>query len=263
MSLSLKDIVFVPSVQHTGTWFTIEFLQNFFPRTRELTFLLEPYDMKPSDANMLYQYVYTQPLDEPTITHVHLPIIKDLAHEVNFHGTWFEQTWIMNLATRRSLQVQTLLLFCNFFKTVIPVRDPLAAILTREARAPQFRHFFIVDGFVALATEFAKHPNVKFLPIDLPMSVEERAALLRDVAQHCGIDPNIHLPLLYKLASEWAAKNQTPGNKFKEPYEQRDLAKIKEMLGPKCAELEYLTNMSAVILPFMAGLGYTRRELRY
>ena len=261
--MRLQDIVFVPSVQHTGTWFTINFLRRFFPKSRELTFLLEDENMKPLDANVFYEKQYCRKLAEPTVVHVHLPIIRDLGANVNFYGTWFEQTWIMNLATQRSLPVQTLLLFCNFFKTVIPVRDPMAAILSRETRMPQFRHFFIVDNFVALATEFARHPNVKFLPIDLYDTVEGRAAVLRDVLTHVGIDPNPHLKELHDLARDWLPENSTPGNYFKEPYEAGDLDTLKKMLGPKWAEIQYLTNMSSVILPFMASIGYTRNKLRY
>ena len=261
--MKLGDIVFVPSVQHTGTWFVINFLKNFFEYSREVTFLLEDDDMKPEDANVLYRPKYSRSLDKPTVVHVHLPISRNPSADVDFFGTWFDSTWIQNLATKRSLPVQTLLLLCNFFKTVIPVRDPMAAILTREARHPQFRHFCIVDGFVALATEFAKHPNVKFLPIDMAGTVEERAAILRDVLVHVGLDPNRHLATLHDLAHKWAPQNQTPGNRFKWLYQNNDLDGIRLLLGPKWAEVEYLRNMSSVILPFLADLGYTRGQLRY
>lgn len=262
--LKLSDIVFVPSVQHTGTFFAVEFLKNFFPRSKELTFLLEPDNTKPADANILYKMTYSKPLDQRVVMHVHLPIIRNISQEVNYSGTWFEQTWIQNIGTKRSLPVQTLLLICNFFKTVIPVRDPMAAILTRETRHPQFRHFFIVDGFVALAEEFARHPNVKFLPIDLfAGNVKKRAELLRDIVAHVGLNPAEHAGVINKWASSWEPKNITPGNPFKQMYEKRDLDALRKALGPKWSEVRYLRNMAFIILPFLLGLGYERKNLRF
>lgn len=261
--MKLSDIVFVPSVQHTGTWFTINFLKNFIPRSKEVAFLLENDNMKPEDADYLYKPEYIQPLDRPTVIHTHLPIIRNPEHDMDIFGTWFNHTWIMNLATKRSLPVQTLLLLCNFFKTVIPVRDPMAAILSREARHPQFRHFCIVDGFMALATEFSKHPNVKFLPIDMAETVEGRAEVLWNVLSHCNIDPGGHVDLIRDIATAWSPENVTPGNRFKQMYEDGDLYGLRHVLGPKWAEVEYLRNMSSIILPFMASLGYQRNQLRY
>ena len=81
----------------------------------------------------------------------------------------------------------------NLFPTVIPVRDPFAAILTREARHPNLRHFFIVDNFIELAQIYHKHPNVIFLPIDLPWTEEQREEHLKKVALHCGLDIDSNL----------------------------------------------------------------------
>ncbi len=260
-SMKLSDIVFVPSVQHTGTWFVIDFLKNFIPRAKEMTFLLESDEMKPADANIYYRHEYVRPLDCPTIAHIHLPIIKNLESELDFFGSWFHQTWLLNLATKRSLPIQMLLLLCNFFKTVIPIRDPVAAILTREARAPQFRHFFIVDGFVALASEFARHPNVMFLPIDMTDDIPIRHTQLVRVLQHLEIDTGPHGELLNKLATEWPVSNPTPGNRFKTLYENGHTDMLKHQLGHKWAEIEYLKSMASIIMPFMESLGYTRETM--
>lgn len=159
--MRLKDIVFVPSVQHTGTWFTINFLKNFFEQSKEVTFLLEN-GVKNGSEDVNYIHKYQYPLDKRTIAHIHLPIVRYMNFDVNYPESSFQKRWYGNLGTLRSLPVQTILLMCNFFKTVIPIRDPMAAILTRETRHPQFRHFYIVDNFVSLATEFVQHPNVMF-----------------------------------------------------------------------------------------------------
>ena len=260
--MNLKDIISVFSVQHTGTWFAINFLKNFIPRSKELTFVLEADDMKPLDANVLHRSCYSQPLEEPTIVHVHLPIVRYLNFEVNFCSTWFEQTWLMSQGKMRSLPVDTLLMLCNFFKVVIPLRDPFAAILSREARQPQFRHFVIVDGFIALATEFARHPNVKFLPIDLyEGDADQRRKLLTDVLHHCSIDIDTNQAVIDRVANEWKVENPTPGNRFKQAYSDKDTDQLMQMLGPKWAEVEYLKNMASILHPFMTNLGYKRGDL--
>lgn len=259
MELRLKDIVFVPSVQHTGTWFVINFLKNFIPINKEVTFLLEK-KIEAGQADSLYTMKYEDDLNQPTIIQIHLPIVRHLNFDVNFPDAPFYKNWIANLGTKRSLQVSTILLLCNFFKTVIPIRDPLAAILSREARHPQFRHFFIVDGFVNLAKEFSRHPNVKFFPIDLYKDFDSRKKLLFETLQHCGLE-DFREEVVDDIAEKWPVENPTPGNRFKELYKNGDIEQIKSLLGAKCAELEYLKNMAAIILPFMADLGYTKQDL--
>jgi hypothetical protein len=259
--MNLSDIAFVPSVQHTGTWFTLDFLKRFIPRTKELTFLLEADDMKPTDAGSQYKMQFDRALDVPTIVHVHFPIVRSVGSEIDFFGSVFDQTWMMNLATKRALPIQFLLLICNFFKTVIPVRDPIAAILTRETRHPQFRHFGIVDGYVAMATEFARHPNVKFLPIDMARTSEQRKQLLSDVLIHCSIDPGPHEAILDEMAVNWPVSNPTPGNRLKGLYDSGKFGKLRNVLGPKYAEIEYAKNMASIILPWLGELGYGREQV--
>ena len=256
--LNLRDIVFVPSVQHTGTWFTIRFLQNFFSRQRELTYLLEEEGKHESEDSLCPRF-YQHPLNERTVAHIHFPIVRFLNFDVTFPKTRFERIWHENLRTQRSSSIDTILAVTNFFKTVIPIRDPLAAILTREARHPQFRHFFIVDGFVALAKEFARHPNVMFLPIDLPMSVEDREKLLNRILAHCEVEHDG--VVVHRVAKHWPVENPTPGNHFKELYLKGDVEKLQFLMGPKWAEVRYLKNMASIILPFLASLGYEKQYL--
>lgn len=260
MTLALSDIAIVASVQHTGTWFTINFLRNFFPHVRELTFLLESNEDKEKlDSN--YNYKYDLPLPGPTVAHIHFPIVHNVSMDIDRPPTSFEKDWAEALSMKRAVSTSTILMLCNFFKVVIPVRDPVAAILSRETRHPQFRHFFIVDGYVALATEFAKHPNVVFLPIDMVDDVSSRMDLLKSVMHHCSVDmkANKHTMILY--ANRWAPENVTPGNELKALYNKGNIAALKERLGPKWAEIEYLRNMASIILPWMASLGYTRERL--
>jgi hypothetical protein len=257
--MDMRYIVFIPSVQHTGTWFTINFLKNFIGRVRELTFILEKPEKAQADVN--YVHSYSEPLKEPTITHIHFPIVRHLNFDVNFPEGRFFRDWYANLGTLRSVSIQTILTMANFFKTVIPIRDPVASILSREARHPQLRHFFIVDGFVTLAKEFANHPNVKFLPIDLYTTPESRRKLLVEVMKHCQLDYTQYAGILDPWSENWPVENKTPGNRFKQMYNEGDVDGLRLALGPKMAEIEYLKNMASIILPFMESLGYSRSQV--
>lgn len=239
--MKLTDVVIVASVQHTGTWFTIDFLQNFIPNKKEV-------------AHMIEEKIQ---IESPTIIHSHLPIIYDLDMRVDMD--WHSRRKLT--MKDRSISLRTLEVLMNLFKVVIPVRDPLASILSREARHPDLRHFFIVDGFIELAQKYKDHPNVVFLPIDLPWDRSQRMKKLFEIMEHCSIDIESNRDLVRKFASNWEPKNTTPGNRFKELYKNKDIDQIRFLLGPKWAEVNYLQNMASIILPFLASVGYTRGDI--
>ena len=181
--------------------------------------------------------------------------------DTNWPTSKFYKRWYANLGQMRSSTIEEILNLCNFFKVIIPIRDPLAAILTREARHPQLPHFFIVDGFVALATEFVQHPNVMFLPIDLHTEEEKRIELLNKVAAHVGVDCEANKNVIEVYAQNWEPANTTPNNRFKKLYEKGDADKLRILLGSKWGAVSYLQNMASIILPFLANLGYTKSKL--
>lgn len=258
--MQLSDFLFVPSVQHTGTWFVINFLNRIISNTRGLTTFLEDTDLvKSTAAKAVYRLTYSQPITS-AVLHVHLPIVRYFSSESDYYGTWFEPTSKYNLSVK-CLSVQAILLFCNFFKTVIPLRDPMSAILTRESRSPQLRHFYIVDGFVSLATEFVQHPNVTFLPIDLPLSFEQRKELLMKIVVHCGRDPVQFEGAIKDTADVWKPENPTPNNRHADLYRAGKVSELQILMGSKWGEIDYLRNKASVILPFMESQGYKRRDL--
>jgi hypothetical protein len=118
-----------------------------------------------------------------------------------------------------------------------------------------------VDGFVALATEFAKHPNVKFLPIDAFDEEDRRKKLLTNVLLHCSIDPGPHEAVLDEMAEHWPVSNPTPGNRLKALYDEGNFKRLRRLLGPKWAEIEYARNMASIILPWLGELGYGREQV--
>lgn len=239
--MKLSDIIFVPTVQHTGTWFVLNFLKRFIPTIRESTVIFKN----------------NRPITEPMIIYTHFPIM----HKTNFQFDMdfpFEHEIKEN---KKSMPVKAISMITNLFRTVIPLRDPFAAILTREARHPELRHFFIVDAFKKVAEMFASHENVKFFPIDLAADEERRRSLLIDTLVHCGIDPNPHHDIICSTAKEWKPENSTPSNRFRAMYQNKDIYGIKTQLGAKWAEIEYLKNSASIILPLLEAVGYTKGDI--
>lgn len=215
-------LIFTPTIQHTGTWFLLRFLEHYIPNIVETWKLLQD----------------NQPVQRPAILHTHFPVVDSFS-----------------LPNKKSLPLDTISTLANLFPTVIPIRDPLRALLTRECRHPEYRHFYIVDGFVNAARMFSGHPNVVFLPIDLPLSADVRRNLLASALAHCGLIPD---DTLGDVAEQWPVHNPTPCNRFQELYDNGDWDTLQVLLGAKNAELDYLRNKAAVIKPFLASLGYTR-----
>jgi hypothetical protein len=229
--MKTKSIIFVPTIQHTGTWFLLNFLQNFTPN------LIENLGCMKKEGR----------ISKPVIIHPHFPIRGELGKE--------------EIETSKTMSVGEIYILSKIFKTIIPIRDPMAAILTREARHPELRHFYIVDAFLQVATRFVGNPNVKFFPIDLYKTFEERRKLLISIVNHCQINPDLHGDLIDTFARKWKVKNKTPSNRFKKLYIGKDLSRLEFLLGPKWAEIEYLKRQGGVIAPFLFNLGYSGGDL--
>lgn len=253
--MQIKELIFVPSVQHTGTWFTIKFLMNFIPNEKEVYHILKSEQTLKGGKTGGSE---NQQITKPTVMHSHFPILRNLDMNIDMDYRTRQQLHVKN----RCLPLTNILTFVNIFKTIIPIRDPLAAILTREARLPHLRHFYIVDGFIEIAQNFTNHPNVKFLPIDLYKTVEERKKLLISILEHCEIRMSLEYEILIeKMAEDWPVQNDTPNNRFRQLYKDGNIDQINYLLGSKVAEIEYLKTKASIILPFLASLGYEKGDL--
>ena len=242
MPTPTPPVIFILSVQHTGTGFVASALQRLFPAA--------------AIFDISYLTRGSTVLDSPTIVRSHFPIIRSITVDPEMDFNSVQQLGI----NYKSIGYRAALAFAAIFPVVIPLRDPLAAILTRESRHPEFRHFFIVDGFVEIARRFAHHPNVIFFPVDAPKTYEERRDLIRRVAAHCGIDVSRSGLTIGRIARRWRKVNSTPGNPFSDHYAVGDISSIRDMLGPKWAEVRYLKNRADFILPLLASAGYTRED---
>lgn len=237
-------IVFCPTAPQSGTWFVLR--------------LFEKMECKIIDTDQVKKEGFQ---NELAILHTHI-------FPFYYTPSPYKECWpsfggdpIQEYIVRKNkLSIGCIKLLCSMYKTIIPIRDPLASLLTREVRAPNLRHFYIVDAYVEIVRELAGHPNVKFFPVDLNLNFDERKELLVDVVTHCGFDPVQHDTLLGDIATHWKKENITPNNRFRKLYEEGDLEAIQEQLGPKWAEVVHLKNMGGILIPFLSGLGYNEKK---
>ena len=54
-------------------------------------------------------------------------------------------------------------------------------------------------------------------------------------------------------------RENTAPNRFREYYEAGDINKVKELLGTKLGELEYLQHHGGTIWPFLSSIGYKEK----
>ena len=212
--LAVPDCVTVASVHHTGTWFTLNFLLGH-PQIHEVT---EMRDL-----------INGAPVTKHGAIHYHL--MGD--REVNSRGVVEEMDFVDVIDLIDKTQ------------TIIPLRDPMKAIITRQERHPDLSHNFIVDGFTMLATL-----DAVFLPIDLPMSYGERHQLLCTALCDVGLAPHSYVN---DYANKWKPSNTFGEYELKRLYREGDLNSVRSFFPE---DYDYLLSRAAEIVPFLKLMGY-------
>jgi hypothetical protein len=210
--------IFAPSVQHTGTWFLINALKCH-SKVDDLIMFREMREKTPEPGKKYILHVHVGDGGSPLTPSYH--------------------------ATYRSLDVTMRVL-----KTAIPLRDPLLSMLSRHKRHPVLHHFYLVDGFVYLATMRA---DCFFLPVDILKSPEKRKEALNGLFDYFGLERE---PFIDEWAEQWKAVNENPIEYAEmEWYWQGAVNKLR-LLFPK--EFDYLQSQAHVIKPFLYKHGYKK-----
>jgi hypothetical protein len=143
-------------------------------------------------------------------------------------------------------------LLCIGHKAVIPMRDPLASLITRKARNPLDPMYEHIDAFEYVAT--SPHVSRSFIfPIDTPEFVESfdyRFDQGLDLLKYCDLSPDGYV-------TDWARWNK-PQNTIGK-YPEKDAYNAGELAGATkgcVGEFLYLKSKESVLRPFLEGLGY-------
>ncbi len=234
-----NKVIYICSVQHTGTWFVIEFLKRH-SRIREVLFQWR-------DVRICNAF----PKLEPNIW--------DMVH--THCGTcWHHQTDMSEYDDTLDMKCMMPMMADMWIKTmptVMPVRDPLRAIITRQIRHPEKTHNYIVNGFIYMAQVWERMDEmspVNFLTVDLHIerSLSERIKALNSVLHTVGLDEE---PYVTEYAKKWEAPkfNITPDVPLKNWCKAGEMEKVKAELP---IEWEYLQSKEQHIRPFLESLGY-------
>lgn len=146
----------IASVQHTGTWFTIKTVSRLlnYPISTGTIFTLPS-----SESEDFVQYIKDW---QTPLYHLHfgLPDECDMMDSILPH-----------------------------YKVIIPIRDPLLSLISRENRHPELApHEFIIDGFLYLAQLHKMNPkNIFLFPVDLYKTRDDRKKLLLKLSDFLGI----------------------------------------------------------------------------
>lgn len=219
-----KQYIFLPTIQHTGTWFVIDILQHMGFKFTSLT-----------HDNPIY---CLEDYEEDSILHVHYPLSEDVidCDIYKFFSYQSMSTTLNNICTDKKCM------------TIIPIKDVLASIITRYGRYPEGCHKYIIDGFLFLIRIIDKHYPFYF-PVDLYDSYERRIRLLISLETYT----DKIIPYKKSIAREWKPKNSIGIYNLKEAYYEGNYDFIKQTIPLEC---EYLIKNREELQLFFERLGY-------
>jgi hypothetical protein len=140
------------------------------------------------------------------------------------------------------------------YNVVIPLRDPVRAIITRQARHPELGHMHILKAF-----EYLTHMDgVFFLPVDLAGNFLDKMLISANLFKFCDLNMT---EKTVEYITKWEAPtynkvyydNKTQGGRLLKAYAKRNWKYMRESLGE---ELDYLKDNKQHIKAFMQEQGY-------
>ena len=218
LEVAKADCVLVASCYHTGTWFSLDFLTG-----------LDGLDGVTEFSEIVSGQAKANPR---MVVHFHLVGSAINSKGGRVVGYSFEDACYLMERVR----------------TLVPLRDPLKALITREARHPAEDHHFIVDAFMYMQR---LPPTCVLFPVDIPESYDDRLAALLRVANVLGLDGLEHIT---NYAMDWPNPNSRGNHALKILYEKhQDLESVSSFFFP---EYKYLLEHAEQIIPFLISAGY-------
>ena len=244
-------VIFCLSIQHTGTWSTLAWILkhegvNGFLAYPHIFDILEPdqesgiYPVHPMESGEMVER-----WDPRLVLHDHMKLDPKVPTRID----------------------RTQVLISTVNPTVIPIRDPLASLISYQVRAEKdgrttengFAPRSHVDTWVALAQTWRgilfKYAHIRFMPWDLLGKGDrfEIAETLVGISQDLGLRDA--LPSM-QCAREIIHNNDLGSYDLKRAYLKRDLGFINENVSHG-AVLELMQNTD-ILRPFLEGLGYKK-----
>ena len=207
------------SVHHTGTVFLLDLLQwhSQIDGLREMGELVKPEAPPPLPSQLVHLHLTGRKADSRAELDIGWECLKRVAQSG---------------------------------RVLVPIRDPLLSLISRERRLPGGDHRFIVDGFRALVD--LELPRNRFLVVDTPGEATEREKALRRALAAL----QLHFePFALRVAREWTPKNKwDSGEDLLRLYEIGDMDGLRNRFP---LNFDYLGLWGHKIGPFLRDLGYS------
>ncbi len=131
-------------------------------------------------------------------------------------------------------------------RMVIPLRDPMACLCTRQARHPFLDHSYIVNGFVHIAQN---HAGATCMPVDV--EAPYRKAVLERVLHALGVTDQGYVDF---WASWWKPRNSIGFDTHEKVlYKEGAWDKLRARMNP---EVDRLLEARPILVPFLREQGY-------
>lgn len=239
MTFNLK---YVLTIQHTGTWFILDFLKEYLGDKTTVCQLLY-FLARTSAPNGTFGMLFKERIN---LIHMHFNMAM-------FSGEQGQQPVRANgdCLYPADYLLYTITKATNNF--VIPVRDPLLSLCTRENRRAGVDHKYLIDGFLLLSKYLFNKQNL--FPIDLIYTAEEKVLFFKRVLDVLSIEQqDALLPIIEKHAGKWCNRNSRKDvSGLKRAYIAKDFGFMRKIIPN---ELEYLLYNKKIIIPFLKKLGY-------
>lgn len=221
-------MITIASVPHTGTWFVINFLEQLLEATTTHARFAE-------GENKITHFHVGADINRSDFGYEHLP--EDEAKKT--YEEYFKKFPSMEESNK----------LIETRKTIIPVRDPLLALITRQNRNSKLSHLLTVRGFEYISRLYGR-PDIFFFPVDLYDTFEGQLRLLEKLTEFVGVENKI---LVDYSAIMWMARNTSHDTSgLKKEYNDGNMDAVINTLP---VETECLFNTPS-IKEFMSDIGY-------
>lgn len=215
-------MICIMSVQHTGTWFVIRLLERLLNR-----------------KCIVSEQMYISKNVRPQLAHFHIgaPV------------GGLPKSKVYEVATQPDFILEAL---AKCHKVVVPVRDPIRSLITRQNRHSDLSHIHIVNGFKYLTT--GALGDVFYLPIDLPLSGYGRMRLLRRMCRFLEIPLTEGVRIILReYVVDWGKQNSTEDSGYHFQYDYGNIEYLKSEMHYELGQLFECTE----IRDLLVQIGYT------
>jgi len=223
-------IAFIASAPHTGTWFLIEFLRSL----PEVSNFVELPVLRKSKTCVRREV-------SPGAWEMGL-----VGQGINLVHSHFQEE---DMALIRMMGLSN--------PTIIPIRDPLASILTRHNRYPKQRHTHMIGHWERMAGSFIKFKDefqATFVPVDLGANDSAVREASLGAAYSAIVD---HGDFRWEPIRAFMERDPWPNSRgdydLKRAYQDRDRDFLRNQIPMEWVEL---LRIKPTIQPFLESMGY-------